>query len=612
MRSTHPPIGSSSSRQHHQNAFDTTLQATPIAPLECFIATESTLDRVQECHEQSGSNLRHHSRKQPEPSTARESGRAAGLRQPRPHALSASQSTQDKSSPSPISFCPYTFSPDSINSIPSSPGDLSSITMSEDPHSLSASFPELPRSHSPGLLDPCTSEKGPVPQLVMPGLTVPQRRPFSETGRSLGKLKILVTGQAGIGKKSLILAIAQSSTHIVHMDSMDVTRKSTVRSTYASTRPKPWWRTDTSRNTSRRRRSSIPDEVLDRNICFVDCKAHSDGNVTSFPAVEYVESQLAPLFRGSIDDPNLSALLSGGTEPNVDLALYLLPPTGPSSLDIECIRSLRLRTNVIPLLARADMIPANELLSAKHKISRDLKLANIDCFSFSQPESASEYPHVYAVSSVNQLDHDTIDASILMASDYLPPLVWTELNSLVAEIVSVDGSAWLRHSAASKAIKWLRQQRCQSSISRSALICRQPYSYNSLASTQMTNTSTNRQYWVRVEVSSWAETLRQSLSVQRFNIIHQPSSVHIIDDQMSLLRTEYRRPRLRSRPRPTGALLSSHQDPLGLLELHGSFDRSSCSSGTLESLRAGLQDASETMTWKNAWFGTARGGIKAL
>ncbi|GAB0136326.1 hypothetical protein EsDP_00004630 [Epichloe bromicola] len=333
--------------------------------------------------------------------------------------------------------------------------------MSEDPHSLSASFPELPRSHSPGLLDPCTSEKGPVPQLVMPGLTVPQRRPFSETGRSLGKLKILVTGQAGIGKKSLILAIAQSSTHIVHMDSMDVTRKST----------------------------------------------------TSFPAVEYVESQLAPLFRSSIDDPNLSALLSGGTEPNVDLALYLLPPTGPTSLDIECIRSLRLRTNVVPLLARADMIPANEVLLVKDKISRDLKLANIDCFSFSQPESTPEYPHVYAVSSVNQLDHDTIDASILMASDYLPPLVLTDLNSLVAEIVSVDGSAWLRHSAASKAIKWLRQQRCQSSISRSALICRQPYSYNSLAPTQMTKTSTNRQYCVRVEVSSWAETLRQRRDV---------------------------------------------------------------------------------------------------
>lgn len=284
------------------------------------------------------------------------------------------------------------------------------------------------------------------------------------------------------------------------------------------------------------------------------------------------------------------------------------------------------------------MIAANELLSAKDKISRDLKLANIDCFSFSQPESASEYPHVYAVSSVNQLDHDTIDASVLMASDYLPPLVWTDLNSLVAEIVSVDGSAWLRHSAASKAIKWLRQQRCQSSMSRSALICRQPYSYNSLAPTQMTNASTDRQYWVRVEVSNWAEALRQSLSVQRFNIIHQLSSVHIIDDHMSLLRTERRQPRSRSHPRPTGALLSSHQDPLGLLELvsrvrvcgkltlelASSFGALGCIIAWVvrpELLhqwnvnlagRVDLQDASETMTWRNAWFGTARGRIKAL
>jgi hypothetical protein len=36
-----------------------------------------------------------------------------------------------------------------------------------------------------------------VPQLIMPSLTVPRRRPFSHVGKSLGKLKIMVAGRPG-------------------------------------------------------------------------------------------------------------------------------------------------------------------------------------------------------------------------------------------------------------------------------------------------------------------------------------------------------------------------------------------------------------------------------
>lgn len=37
-----------------------------------------------------------------------------------------------------------------------------------------------------------------VPQLIMPSLTVPHRRPFSHVGKSLGKLKIMVAGRPGM------------------------------------------------------------------------------------------------------------------------------------------------------------------------------------------------------------------------------------------------------------------------------------------------------------------------------------------------------------------------------------------------------------------------------
>ncbi|KAG5983093.1 hypothetical protein E4U55_000849 [Claviceps digitariae] len=402
MRSAHAAVDSSCrpSCQHH-DALDTTSQATPIAPLACFITTESALSHLQDPREHGSSSLPPQSRKQHECSTAQALGSGSEVRQPRSTATApvVSQGTQSEpSSPSKPSSADVS-SPDSIGSVPSSPGGLSSFTMSEDPQSVSASFSELPRSQSPGLSHTFTSATASVPQLVMPSLTVPRRRSFTETGRSLGKLKMLVTGQAGTGKRSLILAIAQSCTHIVHMDSMDSTKNNTMRITYASTRPKPWWRTDHGRELAKRRRSSLSDEVLDRNICFVDCNAHTTSNGTSYPAVQYVETQLAHLVGSSIDDLSLSALLSSGTEPNVDVALYLLPSTGPSILDIECMKNLQLKTNVIPLLAFADTIPNDKLASTKDEICQRLKLADIDCFTFAGPGADLDQSFVYAVSS---------------------------------------------------------------------------------------------------------------------------------------------------------------------------------------------------------------------
>ncbi|KAG6005957.1 hypothetical protein E4U43_000516 [Claviceps pusilla] len=570
MTSAHAAVDSSRrpSRQH-QYALDTTSQATPVAPLACFITTESALSLPQDPRQQDASRLPPQPRKQHEGSAGQASGCGSESRQPRPTAPLVSQSKQHEPSPSLRPLTADVSSPDSMGSVPSSPGGLSSFTMSEGPHSVSASFSELPRSQSPGLSHTFTSATVSVPQLVMPSLLVPRRRSFSETGRSLGKLKILVTGQASIGKRSLIQAIAQSCKHIVHMDSMDSATDSPTRITFASTRPKPWWRTDHGQELAKRRRSSLPDEVLDRNICFVDCDVHTSSSGTSFPAVQYVESQLAHLLGSSIDDISLSSLLSSGTEPNVDVALYLLPSTGPSSLDIECMKSLQRSTNVIPLLALADILPTDKLASIKDKIFQKLKLADIDCFTFSGPNVDLSHPFLYAVSSVTRMDYDTIDASILMAPDYQPPLFDTDLDSLITDVMSVDGSAWLRHSAASKVVKWLRQ-RGQNSLfySSSAMTCTQPYSRDSLPEMHLVAAHSHRRYWDRMEACGWAETLRQSLSVERFDLLHQQSRLHMIGDHCSLMTTDCgRRRRLRCRRRPAGASLSSSQDPLGLLEL---------------------------------------------
>lgn len=194
MRSAHAAADISCTRQLH-DVLDTTSQAAHIAPLACFITTESALYHDHDSGEKDGSNKPSQSRKQHAHASAQES-ECSSEQSELGHPPSISQSNQGAPSPFSTPVKPAAFRPDSIGSDPSSPGDTSSFTMSEDPRSLSPSFSELPRRSSPGLSQ-AVSGLAEAPQLVMPSLTVPRRRSFSETGKSLGKLKILVTGQAG-------------------------------------------------------------------------------------------------------------------------------------------------------------------------------------------------------------------------------------------------------------------------------------------------------------------------------------------------------------------------------------------------------------------------------
>lgn len=104
-----------------------------------------------------------------------------------------------------------------------------------------------------------------------------------------------------IGKTSLIKAIVQSCEHIVHVDSITpssvslATRRSSrstirqrssrpetttshITEIYASTKPYPEWWSDIDEFRALRRRKSLGDSVLDRNICFVDTPGLSHGS----------------------------------------------------------------------------------------------------------------------------------------------------------------------------------------------------------------------------------------------------------------------------------------------------------------------------------------------
>ncbi|KAM4055387.1 septin domain-containing protein [Hirsutella rhossiliensis] len=291
-----------------------------------------------------------------------------------------------------------------------------------------------------------------VPQLVMPSLTVPGRRSFSDVGKSMGRLRLLVAGRAGIGKTSLIQALGQNCQHIVHMDPLESCSAGKIREIYASTRPDPWWRASSEPVAyAKRRRQSLTHDILDRNLCFLDCPALPN-NTEASQADRYVQTQLLRLCERPIEDEDLFHLLSGGAGPIVHVVLYMVPFTGPNPADIRCIKSLQKITNVIPLLARADELACEDLALSKDRLVNMLSDQGLEWFSFARPESAQNTSSIYAVSSTTEADCRATDASIHMSFEILQSQVSTDLEELIDRIFSLDGSSRLRYSAALKSV----------------------------------------------------------------------------------------------------------------------------------------------------------------
>lgn len=114
----------------------------------------------------------------------------------------------------------------------------------------------------------------------------------------------------GVGKTSLIKAIVQVCEDIVHVDplsaepisipatrrkssrtkfrsgSADLQTTSKITEIYASTRSYPSWWSDLEESRILRRRKSVGDSVLERNLCFVDTPGY--GNQTSVSKVRFL------------------------------------------------------------------------------------------------------------------------------------------------------------------------------------------------------------------------------------------------------------------------------------------------------------------------------------
>lgn len=257
----------------------------------------------------------------------------------------------------------------------------------------------------------------------------------------------------------------------------------------------------------------------------------------------------------------------------MDAVLFLISHTGLEVRDIEVIRSLQAKTNVIPLLARSDELNTEVVESSKIRIRQQIEEQGLECFCFHDPGADPESSDILAVSSATKADYDIMDASILMNSGYVQPLVATDLEKLVDNVFSVDGSAWLRHTASEKCVQWRKEQNQGLNLSMALML--RDSTKRALSPVLTVNPFVQRREWSRIEVSNWAQGLRHSLEAERCEYGAAQRALvesHRRTPSRDLAR---RQKEGSSSPRLKGAEARNltHQDPLGLLHIGSSLKK---------------------------------------
>ncbi|KAK4547067.1 hypothetical protein LTR36_001288 [Oleoguttula mirabilis] len=379
---------------------------------------------------------------------------------------------------------PLRLSPQPDSAMPSTPrsGSPKSFRLSDEEGSVldETGSQVIQSSNGEDDEDGCMEEsKGSsMPQLVMPSIAMPTRRPFTEKGRRMGRVKIMVVGHNGAGKTSLIQSILRSCDDVVHVDSAvtnTINNSPSITETHASTRPYPSWWTDFENRRMLLRRKSVGDGVLERNICLVDTPGLDEESDVQQVLRYFNSTQLRTASLEKMTDSELINLLSGDGGVQIDAALWLFDPATVSSASASemmpdgpqrfLFQVLCRSTNLIPLVGQTDTLAADEIAVCREKVATFMQSIAAEPYTFpgigtrfeSSQASEDKPSEPLAVSSALADDVEEVDASVLMSSQYVQPLVPSELGYLVEQLLDPDNIARMRHFSASKFLLWRQQ-----------------------------------------------------------------------------------------------------------------------------------------------------------
>lgn len=187
--------------------------------------------------------------------------------------------------------------------------------------------------------------------------------------------------------------------------------------------------------------------------------------------------------------------------------------------DLECINKLNAWSNVIPLIAKSDLLNQAQISNMKDAFEENSRTASFKPFHICGHDSPDPVKPPFAVSSAKSSDDSTMDASTLMSPDYVQPLVSSDLAFLVRSLFDRDTMAWIRHSAAKKLAQ---QQRNMLSLHQNPLqdsiLSSSSSSYGfapSYAMAQVSDYSRNEEKHARLQLAKWASDLHRSLQNER-------------------------------------------------------------------------------------------------
>jgi septin 6/8/11 len=102
--------------------------------------------------------------------------------------------------------------------------------------------------------------------------------------------------------------------------------------------------------------------------------------------VEYIDKQYEAYFQ---TESQVNRHLSSYKDTRIHVCLFLLAPTGSTvrALDLECMKLLGSKVNIIPVIARGDSLTKKELETFKRRIVDELRAHKINIYKFPEDDT---------------------------------------------------------------------------------------------------------------------------------------------------------------------------------------------------------------------------------
>ncbi|BFZ56850.1 hypothetical protein PYCC9005_003898 [Savitreella phatthalungensis] len=384
------------------------------------------------------------------------------------------------------------------------------------------SLPRVPISNPSTMPEDALGGNFPLVMPTVPLPAVAQRKPFTDQGRRVGRLRIMFCGDSGAGKTKLLQTIITCPDIVFTEDVSAIVPGSPVTEIIevrASTQPYPSWKLLSS--------ATHPvgdDVVMERNLTLLDTPGFyalsQDANDATGTVLAHLEACLQEtcgILRGAaghLADDELIDLVASSSSTGlslVDAIIYCIA-NELTEIDLDYIHRLAGFSTVMPVITKADWRDEDTLqeLVAKTRV----QLQQIGLPFFTRLDGTDKTPLL-----VSCIDTET-DASLMMTHGYSFDHGQSDLAELCATIFHDDSPARLRHLAARKFLDWRTAKLSQMALrgitqeqESGLLLLPSP----DFTMTRVAEHNRREDKRSRLRLSAWTERMRTSYTLARPN-----------------------------------------------------------------------------------------------